>query len=126
MNKIIIHSELYSTKNSKQILGRGKKKFIAKSFKAMANQKDLCTLLMCEYPKWIKPIQYPIYVHLKVYRKTHRRFDYVNIVQGLLDAMTQTGYFPDDDSKHIIPVFHQYEKDADDPRTEIWWTEIDL
>lgn len=118
---ITIHSELYSTKNSKRILGRGKKKFIGKSAVSLANQADLKVLLMCERQKWIQPVQYPIHLHLRIYRKTDRRYDYVNIVQGLLDCMVDMGYLPDDDFNHIIPVFYPHEKDKDDPRVEIWW-----
>lgn len=118
---ITIHSELYSTKNSKRILGRGKKKFIGKSSASLANQKLLTQLLMCAKPQWVKPTQYPVHLHLRIYRKTNRRYDFVNIVQGLLDSMTQVGLIPDDDFNHIIPVFYPHEKDKDDPRVEIWW-----
>ena len=117
---ITIHAELYSTKNSKQILKKNGKPFIAKSFAAMGNQKELEQLLMIERSKWVMPEEWPVNLHLKIYRKSHRIFDYHNIFQGLLDAMTKVGYIPDDSARYIIPVYHQYEKDKDDPRVDIW------
>ncbi|WP_287372453.1 hypothetical protein [Prosthecochloris sp.] len=60
---------------------------------------------------------YPLQVRFKIYRRTHGRFDYVNILQNLLDAMVKAGYLPDDDAKHLIPIPLQYEKDPKNPRT---------
>jgi Holliday junction resolvase RusA-like endonuclease len=62
---------------------------------------------------------FPLVVSFKIYRKTHRRFDYCNIIQLLCDCMVKAGYFPDDDAKHFIPYFFPYEKDKENPRVEI-------
>lgn len=54
-----------------------------------------------------------------ILNSTRRRFDYVNIVQGLLDAMVAVGYVEDDSAEYVIPVFEPYEIDHDNPRTEV-------
>ena len=54
-----------------------------------------------------------------IYRKTRRRFDYINIVQNLLDCMVKVGILPDDDSNHVIPAFEPYGVDKENPRVEI-------
>jgi hypothetical protein len=38
-------------------------------------------------------------------RKTKAKFDYVNMSQGVLDAMQVAGYIPDDDCYHVVPDF---------------------
>lgn len=71
------------------------------------------------FKKMIQGKVLPLKIQFKIYRRTHGRFDYVNIVQGLLDAMVRADLIPDDDAKHIIPVFVPYEKDENNPRTEV-------
>jgi len=63
--------------------------------------------------------EYPLRVSFKIYRETKRRFDYTNIIQGLLDAMVKADYLPDDSAEFIIPVFEKYEVDKNNPRTII-------
>ena len=62
----------------------------------------------------------PLKVVFKIYRKTHRKFDYVNIIQGLQDLMVKCGWLPDDNADEIIPVFQPYDVDKNDPRVEIF------
>ena len=63
--------------------------------------------------------KYPLKVHLFIYRKTKRRFDYVNLVQNLFDCMQMAEWLPDDDADHLIPVFDGYSVDKGNPRVEI-------
>jgi len=95
-----------------------------KSLKAQKHFNDLLLILTAARAKraWSEMMEgktYPVRLQIKIYRRTHRRFDYINIVQNLLDAMVTAGWLPDDDALHVIPVFEPYEKDAANPRTEI-------
>jgi len=93
-----------------------------KSKKAQAHYNYLKVVLADTERKavWKRMIDskaYPLVVTYKVYRRTDARFDYINIVQNLFDAMVKAGYIPDDDARHLIPVPLQYEKDSKNPRT---------
>lgn len=121
---ITIPVELYSSKNSRQIfkLGNGRT-IIAKSSVAKQNEEDLNILLSLHRYSWLKMIEgkkYPLRVHFKIYRKTKRKFDYINILQNFCDSMVMSGWLPDDDADHILPVFEQYEVDKNNPRVELF------
>lgn len=123
---LTIPIELYSSKNSRRILRNRKtgKPFTKKSKKAEQNFTDLCWILSDKERKqaWAEmeeDKEYPYVVEIKIYRKTHRRFDFVNIIQNLADALVKNGYLPDDDANHFIPVFLPYEKDKANPRVEL-------
>ena len=48
---------------------------------------------------------FPVHVTAIIHPLTHGRFDPENaapMVKAILDALTDTGFWPDDDSKHII------------------------
>lgn len=125
MQSITVPFELYSSKNSKRILfnratGRS---FVAKSKQSEQNEKDLIqvlTLYRQSFLNMIKGKEKPYRIHFKIYRQTRRRFDYVNIVQGLLDAMTKSGLIEDDNADILIPVFEPYEVDSKNPHTLLW------
>lgn len=119
---ITIYGELYSSKNSKQIVKRGDKPFLIASSAYLAHKKPIQQQLVYERFKWcqekvgaVKPIK----IEFKIYRKTKRKFDYVNIIQGLLDCMTECGWIDDDNADEVIPVFIPYEVDPKNPRVEI-------
>lgn len=120
---ITIPTELYSSKNSRQIFKlKNGRTIIAKSNVAKQNEKDLCYLLSLYLNQWkfeTANKKYPLRVHFKIYRKTKRRFDYVNIIQNLLDCMVMSGWLPDDDADNILPVFEQYEVCKNNPRVKI-------
>jgi Holliday junction resolvase RusA-like endonuclease len=61
----------------------------------------------------------PLKIAFKIYRKTRRRFDYVNIIQSLLDLMVKHNWIIDDNADEILPVFWEYEVDKYNPRVEI-------
>jgi len=50
---------------------------------------------------------------------TERKWDYVNVVQGILDAMVACAYIPDDSYEYVIPEFYSTQLDRINPRTEI-------
>lgn len=125
MGQLVILGELYSTKNSRQIYKAGNgRTFVTKSLKS--KEQEMSFALQLNNPVnreiWSRMVsgkQLPIKLAFKIFRRTKSRFDYLNIVQGLTDAMTKAGYIPDDDSRSMIPVFEQAEVDKYMPRTEL-------
>ena len=120
--KITIYGELYSTKNSKRILRAGNKIFIGKSAVSKSADKYIEQQLILHKQKWkslCSNKKYPLSLAFTLYRKTKRHFDWVNIVQGLLDCMVRCEWLPDDDMEHLTPVFEKWEVDAKNPRVEI-------
>lgn len=121
---ITIEGELYSSKNSRQILfnkatGRP---FVSKSKVAKADEKSLCFKLLAQKQKFLSELKgkiLPYKVVFKIYRQTHRKFDYINIIQNLCDCMVQVGILEDDCADIIIPEFEPYEVDKTNPRVEI-------
>ena len=128
MQELVIPGELYSSKNSRRPVlckskSTGKKKIVPlKSKKAEQHFQYLLFVLADAARKeaWSRMTdgkEFPLVVTFKIYRQSHRVFDYVNIIQNLCDALVKAGYLPDDDAAHLLPVPLQYEKDPDNPRT---------
>ena len=120
---ITIYGELYSSKNSKRIVKFGNKMALIASKQYMASVKPIEQQLVLNRGKWLRMsegYEKPLQVVFKIYRKTHRKFDYVNIIQGLQDLMVKCGWLPDDNADEIIPVFQPYDVDKNDPRVEIF------
>lgn len=121
---VIIEGELYSSKNSRQILinkstGRP---FVAKSKIAKIDEKALCYKLLAVKKEFLKELENktkPFHIIFKIYRRTHRRFDYINIIQNICDCMVKVGLLEDDSADIIIPSFKPYEVDKSNPRVEI-------
>lgn len=116
--------ELYSSKNHKQIFYKKntKKPFISKSNIAMKSQDDIMKILPLyrrQFVKMLKGKEKPYHIWFKIYRKTKGRFDYVNIIQLLLDCMVKDNWLDDDNANEIIPVFEPYEVDNKNPRVII-------
>ena len=119
---ITIPCELYSSKNSRRILKGGNKLIIAKSKVAKEQESFLTAFMLLQRKKWFEELkgkEFPIRLSLRIYRKTRRRWDWVNIVQNLFDCMVKAGWLPDDDAEHLTPVFDGWEVDAKNPRVEI-------
>lgn len=121
---IILPVELYSSKNGQQIIYSKKRQHLMVIKKAVARQQEytLNTLLLTNKRTWDKMIEgknFPLKVGLYLYRKTRRRFDWCNIVQGLQDAMVKANYLPDDNASYLTPVFLGWEVDSENPRVEI-------
>ena len=128
-NTYVIHGELYSSKNSRQTVpirqSSGKVKLVPlKSKVARKDERDL-TFRLREEPfhsrisEEITEKGFPVVMTFMIYRKTKRRFDYINIVQNVLDCMVKVGILPDDDANHVIPAFEPYGVDKENPRVEI-------
>ena len=119
---ITIYGELYSSKNSRMIVKSGDKMVLLKSPACRKHIKPLEQQLVLNRYKWMEEIKdkkKPYRVCFKIYRKTKRLFDYINIVQQLQDSMVRCRWIDDDNADIIIPIFKQYEIDKDNPRVQI-------
>lgn len=63
--------------------------------------------------------QLPLVLAFYIVRRTRARFDYTNILQGLLDAMVRAGYLEDDSADDLIPLVLPYSVEPQRPRVEI-------
>ena len=123
-NKIVLYTELYSSKNSRKFVRnkRTGQTFIVKSARAQEQEKTLGVLLERHKPMWmqmVKEKKYPLRVGFYIYRRTRIRWDWVNIIQGLADAMVKAGYMEDDSAFFFTPVFIGWDIDKEHPRVEI-------
>ena len=121
MQKLTLYGELYSKKNSKRVFSRYGKTVVLPSKVYEKSKPDFLWQLKDAQNKKIweslmAQTKYPIYLNFKIYRKTKRKFDYNNIIQGLQDILVEAGYLPDDDADHLIPFFEKYEVDSKNPR----------
>ena len=121
---ITLEIELRSAKNERMIIYNKKENrpMIIKKSIARIEEHTLKTLLIANKRIWDKMIEdksFPLKVGFFVYRKTRRRFDWINIVQGLQDAMVKNGYIPDDSAHYLTPVFLGWDVDGTNPRVEI-------
>lgn len=121
---IVIHGEIHSSKNSRRIFRNQKtgRVFVSKSASAKADEETFAVQLAAQRAEWermIAHLKFPLSIGFRFRRATHRRFDYANIVQGVQDAMVKCGYLPDDDAKHVLPVFFPYVLDKEDPGCDI-------
>lgn len=122
----VIPFELYSTKNHKQIFINKKtgKPFVATNNKAQKNCKDLLTFLTYNRKNFLSMLEgydKPYRLHFKIYRQTKRKFDYINIIQGVCDCLVKAGCLIDDNADELLPVFEPYEVDKKNPRLELYF-----
>lgn len=118
-----IDGELYSSKNSRNIIWSKSKRryYLIKSDVAKDNEYELCNKLKMIREEWKKETRFcgkPLTIEFKIYRKTRRIFDYINIIQNLCDCMVKADLIPDDNANELLPVFAPYEVDHDHPRVE--------
>ena len=120
---ITIYGELYSSKNSKRIVKFGNRPALIASKQYLASIKPIEQQLALNRYRWlgeeVKNAPRPLKIGFKIYRQTHRRFDYLNIIQGLCDLMVKCGWLEDDNANELIPVFFPYEVDKHNPRVEL-------
>lgn len=120
---IVLHCELKSSKNSRRVVRlRNGRTLVLKSQAASEQDKFFDKELPAHAEEWQKMIEghsNPIKVGFYVYRQTKRRWDWMNILQGLADAMVKHMYLEDDDAYHFTPIFLGWDVDKNDPRIEI-------
>lgn len=60
-----------------------------------------------------------LYCHMKFYRDSHRRFDYVNVIQSVQDFLVKAKIIKDDCADLFVPIVAGYEYDKENPRCEL-------
>lgn len=122
---ITLYGELYSSKNSRQVVNIRGRTLVLKSKQCQRGEKEFAPQMEELRDAFISECESqlenrkPLKIAFKIYRKTRRRFDYVNIIQSLLDLMVKHNWIIDDNADEILPVFREYEVDKDNPRVEI-------
>jgi hypothetical protein len=127
---IKIFGEVHSSKNSHRIWNnkRTGQPFIVKSKASKADEKTFLEQFIDQRDEWKMMTygkKYPLVVVFHFRRRTRAKFDYLNIAQGLADAMQKAGYFPDDCMNYFIPDFASspYEVCPKDPGCDIFIAE---
>jgi hypothetical protein len=109
---IFVRGNVPSSKNSKQWTG----KFLVSS-KTTRNWEKSTKLqfqaLRDDFLKLIEDKEFPIRVEFTFIRDSRRKFDYVNPLQTIQDAMVKHGWIPDDNCDIIIPSFGLYKVDKE-------------
>ena len=122
-DEIKLNGEVHSSKNSRRIMrGASGAPFVAKSKSAKADEFYFWAQLIGQKDVWNRMTQgkpYPLTVVFHFRRGTRGRFDYVNMAQGVLDAMVKAGYLPDDNADYVIPAFVPYSVEKDDPGCDV-------
>ena len=125
---LVIEGEIHSSKNSKRIFkrwktdkitgARSKVPFIAKSHASKLDQESFVWQMLGQMEEWRRMTAgktFPLCVVFEFRRKTKARFDYINMAQGLCDAMVEANLIPDDSADYLIPVFVPYTVDKHNP-----------
>ena len=117
-------TELYSSKNNMHFARlKNGRTILLKSKKAQEQEKILDNLLKLNKHFWDSMIdgknKKPLNVGFFIYRRTKRRWDWANIIQGISDAMVKAGYLEDDSAEFFTPVFLGFEVDKENPRVEL-------
>ena len=102
--------------------GKNGAPFVAKSKSAKADEFDFWVQLTNQRETWLAMVAgkpYPLKITFHFRRGTHSRFDYVNMAQGILDAMVKAMYLPDDCADYVIPVFEPYRVDKHHPGCDL-------
>lgn len=124
MLQITINGEIHSSKNSRRV-GRNKKTgkiFVSKSKSSKKDEGSFADQLAKQTQAWQGMMMgqtYPIKLVFYFRRQTKRKFDYVNLAQGLLDALVKAEFLPDDDADHVVPVFAPYVLDKKNPGCDL-------
>ena len=112
--EIFINGNVPSSKNGKRWTG----KYLIHSKTTMRYIKESKEeYLEQTYPfkEFIERFSPPYVIHFKFYRKSRRKFDYVNPLQTVQDLMVKYQWLEDDSSDHLLPIFDLYEYSKDKP-----------
>jgi len=113
-NEIFIPFNVSSSKNSKQWTGKmlinskATREYIKKSKGDYLENKE-------KFLKLTKGLSTPLHISFYFIRNSKRRFDYINPAQTVQDLMVKYGYIEDDDVFNLVPYFHGYHVDKENP-----------
>tara|TARA_R110000744_G_scaffold18096_2_gene48728 strand:+ start:3305 stop:3673 length:369 start_codon:yes stop_codon:yes gene_type:complete len=114
MNSIFIPGNTPSSKNSQQWTGR----YLVKSKTTQRYVKDSkwhYATNKKEFKKMLKGKKKPYNIEFTFYRKTKRKFDYINAAQIVQDLMVKHGWIDDDNCTEMKPYFGNYVHQKDNP-----------
>ena len=114
MNSIFIPGNTPSSKNSQQWTGR----YLVKSKTTQRYVKDSkwhYATNKKEFKKMLKGKNKPYNIEFTFYRKTKRKFDYINAAQIVQDLMVKHGWIDDDNCTEMKPYFGNYVHQKDNP-----------
>ena len=136
---IVVEGSLYSSKNSRRIVSnKGKTKnarpfYLLKSQQALTADTSIIFQLNRQREIWQDMFNrhlefcndndlpvYPLRIKFHIYRQNKVRFDFVNVVQSILDMLVKAEYIEDDNANIVLPVFTPYLIDKERPRTELY------
>lgn len=122
--EIKLQGDIVSKKNSKRIAIKNRDKyprpFVISSeayLKWMKFAGQQLLLYKNDYNNWIikHPLKYPIRISFYFIRKTARKWDWPNMIQGPLDLLVDMGFIEDDDAYHVIPICEGWHIDKNNP-----------
>jgi Holliday junction resolvase RusA-like endonuclease len=122
---IRLDGEVFSSKNSRSTDMRTGRTFKSKG--ARLNEREFLVQLLAQKPTWQAMIhgrEYPLVVVFRLRRKTRRKFDYNNLLQGVLDAMVKAGYLPDDDMVHVIAIPAEWQHERSGGGCDFWLIDL--
>tara|TARA_R110002012_G_scaffold10005_2_gene46585 strand:- start:18434 stop:18799 length:366 start_codon:yes stop_codon:yes gene_type:complete len=118
MAEIFIAGNVPSSKNGKRWTGKylihskTTMNYIKDSKEDWVNNKE-------KFLKLIKEKEPPYEVSFKFFRKSRRKFDYINPAQTAQDLMVKYEWIEDDNCEFIKPSFEDYVYDKENPGVEI-------
>lgn len=118
MNKIFIFGNVPSSKNGKRWTG----KYLIHSKTTMnyiKDSKEEWVRKKEDFLKLLKGKTPPYKVSFKFFRKSRRKFDYINPCQTVQDLMVKYDWIEDDNCEFIIPSFELFEYNKENPGVEI-------
>lgn len=122
--QIVLSGETPSKKNSKNIIvNNGRRIITSSAFFKQWEKVAINELWMYkqnrDIMKFFGECRYPLIMVFEFVRKTRRRFDYINMMQGPLDIMVGLQLIPDDSADYVMPVPGGYYVDPEHPRVII-------
>jgi len=118
MAEIFIAGNVPSSKNGKRWTG----KYLIHSKTTMNYIKDSKQEWVENKEKFLELIKEkkpPYEVSFKFFRKSRRKFDYINPAQTVQDLMVKYEWIEDDNCEFIKPSFEDYVYDKENPGVEI-------
>ena len=100
-NSKIKHNILSKTTQS-YLRSFGIQRYSAKRREVIGYKTIPMTFPVEELKEFFKNIKYPIVLELHFVRKDHRRADFINLVQVLMDLFQAFDLIPEDDMTHIF------------------------
>jgi Holliday junction resolvase RusA-like endonuclease len=125
---IVIHGQTMVKKNSRRVFKQGNfiRNLPSEAFEKW--EKKALIELKANY----KPVKlnYPIYMHYRIFRQSKHQADLSNLIEGSNDVLQKVGLIAEDNYAHLIPVWYSeyasLEFDKANPRIILTLTDSDF